>query len=73
VSWSRIPTTAKIGREKIHSRIFGCNSITKHTGLLPIETTLLFTVVKALAKFVVQRTMYKITGMISEMSKNGIN
>ena len=41
--------------------------------ILGFDTMLIHTVLKPMPKFQVQRTMYKITGMISEMSKNGIN
>ena len=63
----------KLGGKKFTPEFLDVNSITTHTGLLPIETSLLYTVLKALATFVVQRTMYKISGTISDFTKNGVN
>ena len=63
----------KIGREKKFAQNNSDNSITTNTGLLSVSTMLLHTVLTTLSKFGSQRTMYKITGTITDMSKNGVN
>ena len=63
----------KNGRETNFIQQISFHFITTNTGLLPIQTMHLYTVLEAHTNLEVRRTTNKITGTISEMSKYGIN